>query len=93
MATGTTSAAVKTGGSNPTYVRATHTETWDGTAWSTSATLSLARFQAGSAGTAPTAIIFGGGGQPSTPTSGIRTETEEFSEVTSAAEAADIDFD
>ena len=93
MATGTTSAAVKTGGSNPTYVRATHTETWDGTAWSTSATLNLARFQAGSAGTAPTAIIFGGGGQPSTPTSGIRTETEEFSDVTSAAEASDIAFD
>ena len=93
MATGTTSAAIKTGGSNPTYVRATHTETWDGPSWSTSATLNLARFQAGSAGTAPTAIIFGGGGQPSTPTSGIRTETEEFSGETTAAEAADVDFD
>ncbi len=49
--------------------------------------------QGASSGTVTSGLNIGGAGQPSTPTSGLRAETEEFSEVSSAAEAADIDFD
>ena len=90
---GIQTAAATFGGSNPSSPRTAATEQFDGTAWSTSSDLSVARFQSGSAGTVTSGLNISGAGQPSTPTSGLRTETEEFSGVTSAAEAADIAFD
>ena len=61
------------------------TETWDGTSWRTAGSLSTARNHMGGSGTATAA--FSTGGTPAT------TATEIFSGETSAAEAADIDFD
>ena len=64
---------------------------YDGTSWATSATLNQGRDRGGAstAGTPSAALIFGGAIQPSDN----QTSVEELSGVTSAAEAADIDFD
>ena len=63
-------------------------EAYDGTSWVTSASLNTARYQAGSfhTGQGPAAVTFGN--SPSHVTT-----VEEFSAETTAAEAADIDFD
>ena len=60
---------------------------YDGTVWSTSATMGTARYRFGGDGTSTASFAAGG------KTSGDVASTEEFTGVTSAAEAADIDFD
>jgi len=79
-ATGVQTSAIVFGGANPVTPRSALTEKYDGTSWTETGDLAVARFQMGSAGLASSGLCIGGAGQPSTPTSGLRTETEEFSD-------------
>ena len=62
-------------------------EAWDGTVWYTSPSMNNARDALMSAGTSTLGL--GAGGY----NSGVKNQTEEFTGVTSAAEASDISFD
>jgi len=75
---GIQTSAATFGGSNPSSPRTAATEQFDGTSWTEVGDMTLARFQSGSAGTVTSGLCISGGGQPSTPTSGLRTETEEW---------------
>ena len=76
------------GYTTPPHALTANTQTYDGTAFATSATINTRRGNTGGGGSSQTGAIFFGGG--STPQ---RANTEEFEDGTSAAEAADIDFD
>ena len=80
---GIQTAAFKAGGNLDGPLSAV-TEHYDGTSWSTSANINTARWGGAGQGTQAAGIIFGGA---------YGTATEEFTDTTSAAEAADIDFD
>ena len=77
-ATGIQTSAIVFGGQAP--ARSALTEKYDGTSWTEVGDLAVARMQMGSAGLSSSGLCIGGAGQPSTPTSGLRTETEEFSD-------------
>ncbi len=76
----------KFGGYSPSWGNIDNNEAYDGTSFATSANMSNARSGFGGAGTASTALLAGSWYNGN-------TATEEFSGVTSAAEASDIDFD
>ena len=65
----------------------TQTEDWDGTVWSTAPTVNTGRGYMASAGASSQSALMAGGEYP------YKANTEEFTGVTSAAEAADVDFD
>ena len=79
-ATGIQTSAIVFGGSNPSTPRTGATEKYDGTSWTEVGDLAVARMQMGSSGDASAGLCIGGAGQPSTPTSGLRTETEEWND-------------
>ena len=78
VAFGIQTSALTFGGSNPSSPRTAVTEQFDGTSWTEVADQSIARMQGASAGTVTSGLCIGGAGQPSTPTSGLRAETEEW---------------
>ena len=80
---GTQIAAIGMGGDGESK-----TQTYDGTAFATSATINTARVNTGGGGNLQSGAIFFGGPPPQGA-----DVTEEFSDVTTAAEAADIAFD
>jgi len=83
MAFGTTTSALAIGG-GPSPIATV--EAWDGTVWSTSPSLNASKTLAGGSGTTAAGLV-SGGQAPATNT------TDEWTGETSAAEAADIDFD
>ena len=83
MAFGTTASALAIGG-GPSPIATV--EAWDGTVWSTSPSLNAAKTLAGGSGTTAAGLV-SGGQAPATNT------TDEWTGETTAAEAADIDFD
>ena len=90
---GTQDAAVRTGGAPGAAATAVNTtEIYDGTSWYTSsATLGTACYSHADAGSSTsTAGLIAAGGNTS---GSVITTTQELAGVTTAAEAADIDFD
>ena len=84
---GTQIAAVGAAGyTTPPHALTVNTQTYDGTAFATSATINKNRGNTGGGGNSQAGAILLGG-NPALNT------TEEFEDGTSAAEAADIDFD
>ena len=84
---GIQTAAGVAGGYGPGY--SSLSELYDGTSWSTNPSLNTARSSIGTArnSTQAAGLVFGGS-RPATSNA-----TEEFTGVTTAAEAADVDFD
>ena len=85
---GTQTAAIGMAGIGPGGGNTSSTQTYDGTAFATSATINTARVNTGGGGNLQSGAIFFGGPPPQGA-----DVTEEFSDVTTAAEAADISFD
>ena len=91
---GTQTAGMFAGGhpTGPPSPVSTQSSTYDGTAWATNPTLSTGRDSNQGTGTQAAGITINGKAPP-TPLNDATTTTEYFTDVTSAAEAADIAFD
>jgi len=80
------------GGANPPTGLKTDSQTYDGTVWASNPSTSTARQKGGGIGTQALGLYFGGLAPP-TPANDATNVSEEYTHVTSAAEAADVDFD
>ena len=91
LVAGVQSSALSFGGDTPASPGVTAiTQLWDGTNWSTAPSMPAAKYKLGGAGASNTSSLSFGGLNASDAN---QTTTDEFTGVTTAAEAADIDFD
>jgi hypothetical protein len=74
--TGTQTSALSISGEDPSNAKVANTEKYDGTSWSATSNVSLARTVLGAAGTQSAGLAFGG----NPPASGT-TATEEFTSI------------